>query len=194
MKVFKPIAAIIFSSIGYAVVRYHLFGDVPFRLFPLYVANKGTAMASLILLGLSLIARTRENRKKYGKAGFFLMIMHGVMSMAILSPAYFKKYFRDDGTYFANIEAGLAFGIAGAIIATYLFVALPNGNGSPSLRLGVGRLILVVTGVHAALLGYPTWQAYSSWPGYLPPITLLATGTAITMLAIRAIGGRDEKY
>ena len=185
------ISLVVAGSIGYAVIRYIVFGDVPVRQLPLYVANKGAAMSSLLLLGMSLLARSRENRKVFGKSGFLLLAAHTVISIAILTPAYFPKYFHADGTFVWRVEGGLAFGVAGIVVGVYLFFAAPNGNGSSSLRRGVGRFILIASAIHTALLGYPTWRAIESWPGYLPPITLLATISAAVMLALRLAAVRD---
>lgn len=184
-------AAILAASIGYAIVRYNLFGDVPIRQIPLYVVNKGAALSSLVLLGLSLLVNDRDTRKGLGRAGFLLLGAHLVISTVILTPAYFGKYYRDDGTFSANIEAGLAVGVAGTLCAAYLMLAAPQNGNAKSLRRGVGRLVLAATAIHTALLGYPVWIDVQSWPGYLPPITLLATGIAIGMLAFRSMNGRS---
>lgn len=187
----KIAAAILAASLAYAVIRYNVFGDVPVRQIPLYVVNKAAALASLVLLGLSLVAGDRDARKRYGRAGLFLLGGHAVISAVILRPAYFAKYYREDGTFYANIEAGLAFGVAGVLCAAYLFMAAPKENNGKSLRRGVGRLALAATAIHTALLGYPVWTDFQSWPGYLPPITLLATGIAIGMLAYRSMNARS---
>ncbi len=184
------IGLVVAVSIGYALIRYIGFGDVPARQFPLYVANKGAAMASLLLLGMSLLARSRENRKVFGKSGFLLLAAHSVISITILTPAYFSSYFHEDGTFVWRVETGLAFGVAGIVVGVYLFFAAPKGNGSSSLRRGVGRLILVTSAFHTALLGYPSWRAIDTWPAYLPPITLLATITAVVMLVLRLTTAR----
>jgi hypothetical protein len=37
-------------SIAYAILRYHIFGEVPWKDLPLYVLNKGISLSSLVLL------------------------------------------------------------------------------------------------------------------------------------------------
>jgi hypothetical protein len=40
-------------SLGYAVLRYHILGPVPWKDFPLYTLNKGVCLAAFLLLTLN---------------------------------------------------------------------------------------------------------------------------------------------
>ena len=40
-------------SLGYAVLRYHILGPVPWKDFPLYILNKGVCLAAFLLLTLN---------------------------------------------------------------------------------------------------------------------------------------------
>ncbi|MGB3563063.1 MAG: hypothetical protein WBH85_06110 [Thermoanaerobaculia bacterium] len=42
-------------SLAYAVVRYHLAGDVPWRHFPLFILNKATSLAAVIFVACSYL-------------------------------------------------------------------------------------------------------------------------------------------
>jgi hypothetical protein len=44
------ITATLVFSIGYAVVRYHIAGPVPWKDFPFFILNKGISLAAFILL------------------------------------------------------------------------------------------------------------------------------------------------
>jgi hypothetical protein len=186
------IGVVIALAFAYATVRYNVFGDVPWRQFPVYVANKAAALASLALLGLSLVTRDRVNRRTIGAAGCTLLAAHAGASVLILTPAYFDKYFHADRTLTANAEAALAFGIVSAILAAVLFFTVQNNGNGRSLRRGAGRVVLITAAAHTALLGYPTWMKVGEWPAYLPPITLLATVVAIAFLAIRSLNGTSK--
>ena len=49
----KWFAAVFGGSLVYAIVRYHLAGDVPWSHFPLFIFNKATAMAAVIFVACS---------------------------------------------------------------------------------------------------------------------------------------------
>ena len=40
-------------SLGYAVLRYHILGPVPWKDFPLFILNKGVCLAAFLLLTLN---------------------------------------------------------------------------------------------------------------------------------------------
>ena len=40
-------------SIGYAILRYHIAGDVPWKDFPFFIFNKGISLAGFLLLTLN---------------------------------------------------------------------------------------------------------------------------------------------
>ena len=46
----KWFAVVFGASLVYAVVRYHLAGDVAWRHFPLFILNKSTSLAALVAL------------------------------------------------------------------------------------------------------------------------------------------------
>lgn len=52
---------------------------------------------------------------------------------------------------------------------------------------GLGRLVLLFTALHVFFMGYTTWLDVSSWPGYLPPITLLSFVIGIGFVVSRML-------
>ena len=40
-------------SLGYAALRYHILGPVPWKDFPLFILNKGVCLAAFLLLTLN---------------------------------------------------------------------------------------------------------------------------------------------
>jgi hypothetical protein len=52
----KWFAAIIGAALAYAVVRYHLAGDVEWRHFPLFILNKATSLAAVFFVASSYAA------------------------------------------------------------------------------------------------------------------------------------------
>ena len=79
-------------SIGYAVLRYHVMGPVPWKDFPFFILNKGLCLAAFLLLtlnfalgplkslGVSVAASWLNARKALGMTGFLLVMLHALMS------------------------------------------------------------------------------------------------------------------
>ena len=44
------ITVVLLFSIGYAIMRYHVVGPVPWKDFPFFILNKGISLAAFILL------------------------------------------------------------------------------------------------------------------------------------------------
>ena len=94
----------------YAVVRYHIFGPVPWKDFPFFILNKGISLAAFILLtlnfglgpvsnlGLSVSEGWLNARKAVGMTGFLLVVVHAFMSFMLFSPAIYAKLFAVDGS------------------------------------------------------------------------------------------------
>ena len=47
------ILGVFLLSLGYAVLRYHILGPVPWKDFPLFILNKGVCLAAFLLLTLN---------------------------------------------------------------------------------------------------------------------------------------------
>ncbi len=101
----KWFAVIFGGSLVYAIVRYHLAGDVAWAHFPLFIFNKATSLAAVVFVACSYlvgkIIRWHDDNKlqrlvviKFcGLMGFFLAGVHAFFSVCLLTPAYFAKYF-----------------------------------------------------------------------------------------------------
>jgi DMSO/TMAO reductase YedYZ heme-binding membrane subunit len=187
----------------YAVVRYHMFADVPWRHFPLYIFNKATSIAAVGFVASSyLIGRIfnwhDDDRylrlvviKFCGLMGFFLAAIHAFFSLGLLTPAYFGKYFDAIGRL--NLQGELALSVG--VIALFLLLGpaismlpmMPKAIGGQrwkrNQRLGYAALVLVA--VHLVALGYKGWLEPQGWHGGLPPISLLAFLIALLPLLVK---------
>lgn len=174
-------------TLAYAIVRYNLCGDVPWSNVPVYVVNKSTSWTGLILFGLSLLSRKTELRRYYGTRAVVATVAHVVMSILVLDPPYFSKFFGVDGRMNAIGESSMLAGVAGFLVLMGLFFVNQQGKpgGSGSLRTGWGRLVLWCSGAHVAIMGVAGWLRPETWPGYLPPITLLSFVTVGIVLVSR---------
>ena len=184
--------AIALAALAYATVRYNVFKGVPWSDWPVYVVNKAVALSSLLLL-LAWLLRGRAGPGESPSSGLLsharrFALAHVGLSLAILSPAYFPGFFVEGRL---NWASGLSV-LTGVMAASGLYLrsrpAVPRP--APVRSLGVVGL---VTGIHAMLNGYGSWLAPATWPGYLPPITLVAFAAgAASMGAALRHGGQDS--
>lgn len=123
-----------------------------------------------------------------GLIGFFMAGIHAFLSLALLSPAYFAKYYGTDGRL--NFEGELA--VVVGVVALFCLLGpaitslpmMPKALGGVrwkrNQRLGYAALAFVV--VHLVTLGVKGWLTPSHWQWWLPPISLLAFIMALTPL------------
>ena len=96
----KWFVAISGTSLLYAVVRYHIAGDVPWAHLPLFILNKATSLAAIgflacsYLLGKVIHCHDHDPRlrlvviKFCGLVGFFLAGAHALMSFRSLTQPF----------------------------------------------------------------------------------------------------------
>ena len=116
------------TSLAYAILRYHLAGDVAWRHLPLFILNKATSLAAVGFLASSYLLGkvfnwhddNKQRRlvviKFCGLMGFYLACVHALMSLCLLSPAYYGKYFLEDGRLNLHGELAMAFGVVALMI------------------------------------------------------------------------------
>ena len=114
----KIIAITSMLSLGYAILRYHIVGDVPWKDFPFLILNKGISLAAFILLTLNFSLGPLKNlgvkvndgwlnaRQVMGMTGFLLVLIHALMSFMIFKPEIFGKFFEKNGSL--TLYAGLS--------------------------------------------------------------------------------------
>ena len=198
------------ASLAYAVVRYHLVGDVAWRHFPLFILNKATSLAAVVFVACSYLVgkvihwhdHDRALRlvviKFCGLMGFFLAAVHAFLSLCLLTPAYYGKYFDAAGRL--NLQGELAMAVG--VIALFFLLApalttlpmMPKALGGwrwkRSQRAGYVALSLVL--VHLVVLGLKGWLAPKGWHGGLPPISLVAAVAALVPLLVKRKLVRDK--
>lgn len=195
-------AAVFGAALAYAVVRYHLAGDVAWGHLPLFILNKAAALAAVIFIACSYLIgpvirwHNRDPRKlvivKFcGLMGLSLAAMHMVMAVCLLTPAYFGKYFQDGGRLDAIGELGMATGIVALWalampgIATLPGMAKAIGGKRWKRSQRMGYLCLVLVVAHLVVLGWQGWMTPARWNAGLPPISLLAVIAAAIPLAAK---------
>ena len=199
----KWFAVVFGGSLVYAIVRYHVAGDVEWDHFPLFILNKATSLAAVVFVACSYlvgkIIRWHDDNKRRrlvvikfcGLMGFFLAGVHTLMALSVLTPAYFGKYFDASGRLNLQGEAAISVGVIALFFlmspAITTLPMMPKALGGQrwkrSQRLGYLALILVV--VHLVVLGWKGWLAPKDWPAAIPPISLLAVLAALVPLFVK---------
>lgn len=178
-------------SVGYAILRYHIVGPIPWKDLPFYTLNKGIALCAFILLtlnfsfgplnnlGVKLSDGLLNSRRALGMTGFLLALIHALMSFMIFKPSVYGNFFLENGTL--TLIANLS--MLGGIIA---FVILWGYNLSFQTHLREDKkfikfitsrnfllIAMLFSLIHLFFMGYPGWMTPSKWQGGLPPISLI---------------------
>jgi hypothetical protein len=179
-------------GIGYAILRYHLAGPVPWKDFPFFILNKGICLSGFILLTLNFAFGPAKNiglpvpdgwlsaRKAMGMSGFLLILVHVFMSLMLFSPAVYGKFFDHNATL--TLLTGLSM-----ITGILAFVILWGYNLSFQTFLREDKafiqfitsrrfllLAMLLGAAHLFFMGYEGWLKPAGWHGGLPPISLVA--------------------
>lgn len=200
----RVLGAIVGAALAYATVRYCVFGNVGLEEFPLYISNKGVSAGALGLIALAYLANRfmpldpsgRDARRRLarsaGLAGFWLALLHSLVSLPILTASRYPTLF--DQTELSAI--GLACLLLG-VLALGLF-AVPAVFSTPArsregrsdrwLRAQqLGYFGLAATAAHVGTLGYSNWTNISAWPGGLPPISLLSFVVCVVPILAKVV-------
>ncbi len=209
----KWFGAVVGVSLTYAIIRYHLAGDVPWSHFPLFIFNKATALAATIfvassyLIGKLIRWHNHDPHTKLvvikfcGLMGFSLATIHAFASFTLLTPAYFAKYFAADGRLNLQGEIAVITGVialwalAFPAITTLPMMAKMIGGvrWKRSQRMGYVSLTFVL--VHLIALGILGWIAPYEWQWWLPPISLWAAAIAAVPLIFKILSlGLNRKH
>ncbi len=98
-------------SLGYAILRYHIAGPVPWKDFPFFILNKGISLSAFVLItfnftfgplhniGVKIPGGWLNARKALGMTGFLLVLIHALISFMLFSPSVYGKFFEEDGTH-----------------------------------------------------------------------------------------------
>ena len=186
------IVIVLLFSIGYAILRYHIVGPVPWKDFPFFILNKGISLSAIILLtcnfgfgplnnlGVNIPEHWLNARKALGMTGFLLALIHALMSFMLFSPTVYAQFFEADGTL--TLMAGLS--MLGGVLA---FVVLWGYNLSFQTHLRDDKAFIqfitsrrfllwamLLSAVHLIFMGYEGWLNPSGWHGGVPPVSLVA--------------------
>ncbi len=200
------ITIVLITGLGYAVLRYHLLGPVPWKDFPFFILNKGISLSAFILLALNFglgplnnLGVTVSNgwlnaRKALGMTGFLMVLIHALMSFLLFRPSIYGKFFADNGTL--TLLAGLSM-----LAGVFAFVVLWGYNMSfqtflredkPFIEFITSRkfllFALLLGAAHLFFMGYEGWLKPDSWHAGLPPISLVAMAIFVATYVLNLFG------
>ena len=191
------------AALVYAIIRYHVAGNVPLAHFPLFILNKATSLAAVgfiassYLIGKIIHWHDHDKRlrlvviKFCGLVGFFMAAIHAFFSMALLSPAYYGKYFAVDGRLTFQGELGLTVGVLALFIlvapaiSTLPMMARSIGGARWKRSMRMGYVALSLVAAHLVVLGIVGWLAPRGWQWGIPPISLVAVTIAVIPLFVK---------
>lgn len=179
------VAGVHAAALAYATARYNVFKGVAWSEWPSYTLNKSLALAALALVVVAVFRTGRPGagpvRPVMAAAGGFALA-HVLLSLALLGPAYYAKFF-DGQKLTAVAGAAIALGAASAVL---FHVGRQEASGwSPVRRYDALAAVAFIAGTHAALPGFSGWFEPSTWPGGLPPITLVSFALGVAALGLR---------
>jgi hypothetical protein len=198
-------------SLGYAILRYHIAGPVPWKDLPFFILNKGNALSAFILLtinfslgplkklGLAVPESWLKSRKLMGIIGFLQAFIHVIMSLILLRPSIYEKFFETDGTL--TLFTGL--NLIGGITA-FIFLWIYNISFNMELRKdkelisfitsrNVTLFAFFMAGAHLFFMGFEGWLKPQGWHGGLPPISLVGFAFFLIGFIINLLGRADRE-
>jgi len=200
------IAGTILVSVGYAIVRYHIAGDVPWDEFSLFILNKGLCLAAFILLtfnfalgpaknvGLPVPRKWLSARKAFGMTGFLLILIHALISFMLFSSPYYGKFFSLDGTLTGMAGLSMLAGILGFVFlwAYNLSFQTKLSEDAAFIAFITSKRVLTwalsLGGLHLAFMGFSGWVKPGEWNGGLPPISLVAFAFFVIGYGLNLLG------
>ncbi|MCX7833243.1 MAG: hypothetical protein N2490_03440 [Ignavibacteria bacterium] len=172
----KLIIILIFIGIYvYAVLRYIIFGVTSWDQIPLFITNKALSFSGLLYFALSPIVKyftKRKDVKIYYLTGFIFICLHVIISLILLNKINYGKFYNESGTF--KLDSGISM-LAGTVAFIFLlYTNVVKKDSSIITNKLLYSILSILPLVHLFFMGYKGWFSYDSWPGGMPPITLLS--------------------
>ena len=173
---------VIALTLLYSILRYNVFGNVPPSDIPTLIINKSISFSLIVFLLLACISRINNKvaeHKKYMQFTKIFIIIHVLLSFAILSEKYYPKLFENTKLTITG-GASILFGVLA--LMSYLF----KRNRKSIL---VFYLFIIF---HLLFIGYKGWFEIRKWNGMMPPITLICTLLLIVTMILVIYSNRKK--
>lgn len=190
-------------SLLYAIIRYNIVRAVSLDNIPLFIANKAVALSATILIGFSFLLGPLARfwprqfishlylRKHLGLLGFGIAALHALMSLILLNPAYYPRFFSPDGKLNFIGETSMLSGV----LAFLIFAAISVTSLSPLEKhmdprqwkfvQRLGYLAYVFVLAHVASMGFKGWYRPENYQYGLVSISLISALFIIFVLVMR---------
>jgi hypothetical protein len=176
------------ASVAYSVVRYAVFAPQNFQNLPIFIVNKGVAMAVPLCFAIAFWQQLRMRGGPPGthaptawfRAGVWGICAHVPMSLSLLRPGYFPEFFSSERFSF-NGEAVLLFGA----LTTGGVYLLTRTHWDALLRWRLSMLTMALLFAHTLFMGIARGINIKASHGYLPPmwmLSLIGIGFAVAFL------------
>lgn len=194
-------------SYVYAILRYNVFGSIPWKDIPFFIFNKAislTALAVLILgfslkpldnIGLKISSTFLKTRGAFGMLGFLLTLIHVLISFMILNSSYFKKFFLEDGTLSLLASLSMIGGVLSFVVLWCYNLSLQDKYKTNKVFIQIFSsqnfvlLTIFFVGIHLFFMGYSGWLTPLKWQGGLPPISLISFVLFVIGFVVNLLGG-----
>jgi DMSO/TMAO reductase YedYZ heme-binding membrane subunit len=113
------------------------------------------------------------------------------MSLLLISPAYYPKFFLESGKMNLTGELTMIFGVLSLwCLAVTAITSLPfiyDAVGAERWQRGqrMGYLSLSLAAGHVLVMGYSGWLTPGRWHAGLPPVSLVAFAAAMVPLLVK---------
>ncbi len=193
-------AWIVIAATTYATVRYHLAQHEPWSRFYFWTVNKALSYSAVILLAASYLSArgNRQLARALGLCGFWLALIHSLLSWPLLSPFNYPKLYSNGALGPAGWGCLLSGIAAMALLSCPALTSFPRFNTAlnPSQwalyqRLGYAALALVA--FHVAVYGFGGWLTPGKWPALMPPITLISFLLAVIPVIRRLLPNKEQE-
>ncbi len=200
------VALLIFlTAYGYAVARYILAGPIEWSDAPLFVLNKGFALAAIFLFSGSF---SHASLQKIFPASSFLrkidplllssvgvtfIVLHAIIAFILFNPEYYKEFFSSG----SRLSLAGSFSLLGGVLSftallyyninKLLMTAYRQAERPFVLSRNFVRISMLLLAMHLVFMGYAGWLKPAGWYAHLPPVSLLSfvllcTGAALDMM------------
>jgi hypothetical protein len=186
----------------YATMRYIVFKGVDVVHFPVYIVNKIVSVAGIFFIAMSYVIgkvgwlkfQSNEQREQFiryvGLSGFSLCALHVFLSLILITPGYFPKFYtgsmmnlKGEMTMLMGVLSLYCFSIPA--ITTLPFMQEAVGIKKWQKGQSMGYYGLLTSLLHTTIMGASGWLVVSKWPGYMPPISLISTIIALVPLYLK---------
>lgn len=180
METHNPLSKILWlyaASVLYSVVRYAAFVPQNFQNLPVFIVNKGVAMAVPLCFAIAFWQQLRMRNGGTGhhapaawfRAGVWGACAHIPMSLSLLRPGYFPEFFAAERFSF-NGEAVFLFGA----LTTGGVYLLTRPHWTALLRWRLSMLTMSALFMHTLFMGLARGINIKASHAYLPPMWLLS--------------------